>query len=106
MNTTALHRLTDLIGATRAHVRTRAESATLTIVTRLLDRHRRHIAATNDLDRLTVLALLADHLDDTLERSVIACLAAGHPWHDVGARIGPTRLAEYPRLFPPSRTPS
>ncbi|OLL75093.1 hypothetical protein Ae168Ps1_3494c [Pseudonocardia sp. Ae168_Ps1] len=88
--------LTDRI---RRHIRQRVETAVVTTLAAVLNRHRRHVLTTNDVDRLAALAQLADHVDDTLDRSVGACLSGGHHWHSIGDQIGPGRLAYY-RSYP------
>jgi hypothetical protein len=57
---------------------------------RVIDAYSRRIAA-GDIEAITTMANLADHLEDATRQAITGLRASGYSWADIALRLGITR---------------
>ena len=57
---------------------------------RVIDAYSRRVAA-GDIEAITPMAALADHLEDATRQAITGLRAFGYSWADIAARLGITR---------------
>src|SRR5215470_18247846 len=65
-------------------------------VRRVLAAYSRRVA-TGDIEAITDLADLADHVDTAIRQAITGLRATGYSWADIAARLGVTRQAAQQR---------
>ena len=61
-----------------------------------------HRVAAGDIEAITTLAALADHLEDATRQAITGLREFGYSWAEIGARLGITRQAAQQRWGQPS----